>query len=377
MKMYLKTFAFAFAVFAMFASHYFGFQELEAVLLTSLPILGYIAIPGTSGSSFFGGPNLRLGPCNVYYRTKAQDNLSGTISTIGTAITGTVALDPVLGRGKSTVTGTGTSFTADVSVGQYVKIDTVVAKIKRIISNTVLEVVEEFDAVAAGEDLLPYTTTVTGTSTAFDDELVVGDYIATTVSGTVYMAKVLEIVSATEVTIDAGTLVAGATEDYRKFTAIFLGGVDAVTIKESVKKADLKYSQYGDSAADKAVTGGEVTIEMGLAQASLERQEATKQGFEIQRDDEGLITGFGFGVAIGELDSEVEDQLTCVRIVGDVESTDPFDTIHFPRSVPMVDAESKYDSSSQRYMKTMFTCYRSEDHKLNGKSLFYFPEGMF
>ena len=64
-------------------------------------------VPGVEGSSFFGGRDLMLGPCNAYIGNSTPVALAGTIATDGTT---------------NALTGTGTAFTTALKVGQYVQI---------------------------------------------------------------------------------------------------------------------------------------------------------------------------------------------------------------------------------------------------------------
>jgi len=329
------------------------------------------AIPGTQGDSILGAKNRQLGPCNIYYRTERTSNLVGLISNISSALTGDVS--SVGGTKTSVVTGTGTSFTTDFTVGSFIKVGTTIAKVLQINSNT--ELVIDVVLNATDVDYYKYLTTVTGVGTSFTNDFVVGDYISAGANPRI--AKIITITSNTSLTIESAAITA-ESNTFRKTDAIFLGNTDATTLKFSVKKAELKDSQYGDSAADQATTGADCSIEAGLSMASLERIEAVTQGFELEKNNSGVVTGFGFGVSLGETDMEIARQLTLVKIVKGIESSNPLDILHFPLATPKIEAEAKYDAASQRYYKTMFTCYRSENHKSpSGRELFFYSEGMF
>lgn len=327
------------------------------------PIAGGIAIvtaiPGTDGGNFFGSRNMSLGPCNVYFGTQLNPALTGTATNTGTALTGTIAVS------GTTVTGTGTAFNTDLSVGNYVLLGTSsIAKVVSIASATSMTIDTSY-TIGSGAAIKKAITTVTGTGTAFDTEFAVGDYI--TSDGLKY-AKITAIASATALTIDAATLLLNASA-IRKFTAINLGGVDSVSIKASTKKVGLQEAQYGESDADAVVTGGDCSVEFSITRSSLDRLQRIMQGF-VTHKTAGTYDGYGIGVALGENDSDIVQQLTLVRIVGGVESTNPLDTLHFPKSAPKTEAEWKYDAKTQRLTKSMFTAYRSADHVLDGKELF-------
>lgn len=318
-----------------------------------------LALPGTSGSNFFGSRNMSLGPCNVYFGTDLKTALTGTVANSGTALTGTVALS------GTTVTGTGTAFTTDLAIGNYVLIgSSYIGKVTAIASNTSLTV-SVSGTVGSGATIKKAVTTLTGTGTLFLTELEVGDSI--TFDGLSY-ATISAIASDTSATLESASALFNASL-YRPFTAIDLGGVDAVTVKSSTKKVGLQEAQYGESDADAVVTGGDCSVEFSITRSSLDRMAKIMQGFETRKSS-GVYAGYGIGVSLGENDSDIVEQLTLVRIVGGVESTDPLDTLHFPLSAPKTEAEWKYDAKTQRLTKSMFTAYRSPNHVLNGKQLF-------
>lgn len=336
--------------------------------------LGFIALAGTNGTSILGGPNMTLGPCNIYYKTGLKPALTGTITNLSANLTGTVAVAPIANTTKGRITGTTTTFTSDLVVGGMVVIDgTNKAKVLSITSDT-SAVIDTAYTITSGKNIKKALTTVTGTSTTFLTSYAVGQAI--TVDGTNY-GVITAIASDTSLTIAAPSLLALASSVHRRFTAINLGGTDATTLKIALKKKGLTESQYGEGDADAVVTGGECSIEVGLSRLSLERGEATFQGLKTKKDVNGNYTGFGIGVPLGEADSSIWDQLTLVRIIGGVESSNPLDTIHLPRVAPKTDGEWKFDAASQRYAKTMFTAYRSSEHVTeDGTELFAYAGDM-
>lgn len=327
--------------------------------------LGYAAIAGTKGAGLLGSKDLRLGPCNVYARTELQPLQTGTVSNLSVNLTGTVAVAPDANGTTSTVTGTTTAFITDLAVNQMVLIGTSQAKITKITSNTVATV-DRVLTIAAGANIKKALTTVTGTTTTFLTTLKVGRGI--TFDGLTF-GEITAIASNTSLTIANPSVILDSTA-YRSFNAILIGGTDATTVKFSVKKAELKKSQYGESAANRVVTGAECSIEVGMVESSLQRLEETLQGLTTKKDGSGNYTGYGLGMALGESDSDIKYQITLVRIKGGIESSDPLDTIHFPECAPQTDAEWKYDASSQLSVKTMFNVYRSAANTYNGLELF-------
>lgn len=348
-----------------------GLADLFGIGITGVS-LGFIALAGTNGTSILGGPNMTLGPCNIYYKTSLKPVLTGTISNTSTAITGTVAVAPIAGTTKSTMTGTGTAFLTDLVKGQMVSVDGNIARVLSVKSNTIAILDTSF-TVPAGEDCLKALLTITGNGTAFLTQL--AGVRAITLNGSTY-AEIDEIATDTELTIKEPTLISDDSA-FRIFTSINLGGTDATNLKIAIKKKGLTESQYGEGDADAVVTGGECSVEVGLSRFSLERGEATFQGLKTKKDSNGNYTGYGIGVLLGETDSSIWEQLTLVRIIGGVESSNPLDTIHLPRCSPKSEAEWKYDAASQRYAKTMFTAYRSSDHVTDdGMELFAYAGDM-
>ena len=379
MKKLLKTFMlFALGVFAFYGLlgsgfdhqviNLWGFRSDGFVNLFGLGAfaLGYAAIAGTKGAGMFGAKDLRLGPCNVYARTELQPLQTGTVSNLSASLTGTVAVAPDSNGTTSTMTGTTTTFTTDLVVGQMILIGTTnQAKVTKITSNTVATL-DRVLTVTAGATIKKALTTVTGTTTTFLTTLKVGRGI--TFDGLTF-GEITAIASNTSLTIANPSVILDSTA-YRSFNAILIGGTDATTVKFSVKKAELKKSQYGESAANRVVTGAECSIEVGMVESSLQRLEATLQGLATKTDSNGDYTGYGLGMALGEADSDIKYQITLVRIKGGIESSDPLDTIHFPECAPQTDAEFKYDASSQLSVKTMFNVYRSATNAYNGLELF-------
>lgn len=83
-------------------------------------------IPGTIGESFIGGPNLDLGPANLYYGKTAGTNLTGTATASSSA----------------TITGSGTAFNTELTVGQYIKFTSLtgVYRVVKITSATSIDI---------------------------------------------------------------------------------------------------------------------------------------------------------------------------------------------------------------------------------------------
>lgn len=146
--------------------------------------------------------------------------------------------------------------------------------------------------------------------------------------------------------------------------AVDLGYTDFIKAKPMIGKIDLKSSQTGDGAADKAVSTQGMSIEAGLAQATVERMEATVQGFHVERDSANRIVQLHGSSVIGQLDSSIAKQLTFYEIVDGIKSVKPFHIMDMWKSAPSSEeAEQSYDSSGQRFYPIKFAAYISESHK--------------
>ncbi len=257
-----------------------------------MPVKSYI--PGSLGISALGSDYFRLGPCNVYY---------GKLDPA--ALTGTVTRDTV---NLKELDGTGTQFTSELKVGDYIV----------------------FDLSYAG---IPWRI------------------VSIIDNGTLLVDRDLPNISAS---------------NFYKVDLINLGFTDATSLKWKVNKVDLKASQMGDSPADRATTGYEVSVEMGLTNPTLERLDRIVQGFIAQFDVNANYKGAAFVLPIGQFDSEIANELHLIRIVNGAESIDPLDHIRIFKAVPVTDTEVKYDASSQLILKQTFNAYADYTKKING-----------
>ncbi len=241
-------------------------------------------VTGTEGSDATGSQYKELGPATVYFgkKTSTQPNLTGTITAAAT----------------TTVTGTGTQFTTELAVGDWILPATMTnpVQVKSIASNTSL--------VVQGSAI-----TVTG-------------------------------------------------DTFKKAIQTYLGYNEAVTLKYGLTKTGMKSAQEGTNDADAAVTGYKCEVEFGMVAATPSRKAKVLQGWKLNRDTStGLIKGQAFTFPIGQLDSNVWDELRIVRWRGGAESSAAMDTILITRAAPVADSEAKFDASTQMIFKTMFKGY--------------------
>ena len=184
------------------------------------------------------------------------------------------------------------------------------------------------------------TTTVTGTGTQFTTELVVKSIASNTSL----------VVQGSAITVTGDT--------FKKAIQTYLGYNDAVTLKYGLTKTGLKSAQEGTNDADAAVTGYKCEVEFGMVAATPSRKAKVLQGWKLNRDTStGLIKGQAFTFPIGQLDSNVWDELRIVRWRGGAESSAAMDTILITRAAPVADSEAKFDAATQMIFKTMFKGY--------------------
>jgi hypothetical protein len=116
-------------------------------------------------------------------------------------------------------------------------------------------------------------------------------------------------------------------------------------------------------------TGSEVVVGEG----TIARMSAILNGFyaERQSTSPGTYQGYAQRFALGQLDSAIVKQMKLIKIVGNGESTDPLDTVTFWRAAPASSVEAKYDATTQRSVKSMFTIYLDDTRQIGGQPIFY------
>ena len=141
---------------------------------------------------------------------------------------------------------------------------------------------------------------------------------------------------------------------------IFLGFFDSLILRWGVQKIPLVSAQTGSEPDDMAVSGHLAELELGLAQATIERLEQTVQGFVVERVV-GVPKRFFGSSVIGQRDSSIRQQATLFEIENGVQTVDPLGIIDFFFVAPTATAEWVFDASSQRFIKASFKVYRRED----------------
>lgn len=140
-----------------------------------------------------------------------------------------------------------------------------------------------------------------------------------------------------------------------------LGGTDAITLTLETAKLELKESQAGDRAADKAIISQIPMLTMGLARATVERLAEILQGFHIEKDISNNPKRLWGPDLTGQKDSTIRKQLTLVEIVDGVPAfNDPFRVIDFFETAPSTESgEWVFDAATQRYLNVSFLVYKS------------------
>jgi len=139
-----------------------------------------------------------------------------------------------------------------------------------------------------------------------------------------------------------------------------LGGTDAINFTQATAKLDLKESQAGDRAADKAIISQIPSISMGLARPTVERLANVLQGFHVEKDTGGNPIRIWGEDLTGQKDSAIRKQITIVEIVDGAEAwNDPFRVVDFFLAAPSTEsAEWIFDATTQRYLNVSFLIYK-------------------
>lgn len=140
-----------------------------------------------------------------------------------------------------------------------------------------------------------------------------------------------------------------------------LGPVESTTLRDMVTKADIKFAQEGDRAADKVITAQQVQFETALGKPYLERLENIKQGLSLTRNTALAITQGMLSKRIGERDSNKFLWIKIVEFVDGEESVNPLDILYAKVAASTESTELVFDASTQRYHGVMFDAYINDD----------------
>lgn len=127
-------------------------------------------------------------------------NIAGTVTfPLLAPIAGTVTVN------DNILTGTGTTFLTELEVGDSIYLGTEGRVVISVTSDTTLTVDDSYTGGnVSGQTMFRDNKTVTGVGTAFDEDLTVGDSIYATIGGVRQGRKIAEITSATSLTLTSG-----------------------------------------------------------------------------------------------------------------------------------------------------------------------------
>lgn len=154
-----------------------------------------------------------------------------------------------------------------------------------------------------------------------------------------------------------------------------LGKTENIVMTFNTTRLGLRSSQDGDTDADRAISGQEMLMTANLAQPTLERLELIWPGFEVEKDSNGNITGYGWTNVLNRRDVENAVQATFFEIVEGLEAnpaTQQFRIIDIYCVAPQQEsAEVTYDATTQRFFPLDFKCYPSANLSASGRNLFF------
>lgn len=154
---------------------------------------------------------------------------------------------------------------------------------------------------------------------------------------------------------------------------IDLGCVDATVLRWQIQKTGLVCAQAGSEPDDMAVTGTICEVEMGMAEATVERIKETIQG--ISTLEVGGATKRIFGASVvGQRDRAIAKQMTLIELIDGVLSTNPLEIFDFFVTAPTANAEWTFDAATQRFVAHLFKVYQSKDPlkvDINGAPLYF------
>ena len=239
------------------ANEYVGAEvEFEAAPGKRFTVVANTAAIGRAGETVFttsaqwnllqegiSGPSVLTGTA-TYDR---YPNIAGTVTfPLLQAISGTVTIN------DNILTGTGTSFLTDLSVGDSVYLGAEGRVVVSITSDTTLAVDDSYTGGnVANQTMMRDNKVVTGVGTAFDTELSVGDTLYATVGGNRQGRKIALITSATSLTLASG------------FTAALSGGTQVEREGLTVSGTTTSFStqvQVGDYVVDPLRAGQAIKV---------------------------------------------------------------------------------------------------------------------
>ena len=256
-----------------------------------------------NGFQFWGRDGGKIGPAAVFYDVKVQSNLPGTVQA----------------SNSSTLTGTSTTFTTSLVVGDYIEILTTPAKLAYVWSIT------------------NNTTLVMRDPNNLDEPLTL--------------------------TVPAGT-------NYRKFNGLWLGKTapDGINISIEESTVETKSSDRGESPENVYSSGTTAKIEFTLMEPSLESLNKLLSGmFHVTRDTNGKIVASSVGSRTGYDYKRNAKQVAVIEYTDGQEiSTDPADRLDiFKVAFSGVFSTTKNSSDQQGVTLTGYI-FEDDSRRING-----------
>jgi len=199
---------------------------------------------------------------------------------------------------------------------------------------------------------------IVGTGTEFLSELEPGMCISFSTSPTANVYMVTQVSSDTALKVHRDITEVLTNSNIYLVRLISLGDTSDISLKFKLNKTDLKAIQKGDNPIDRVVIGYEMTLETELTSPAISRIAYVLSGIDAEIDPTtGQYKNLLTYLPLGSKDSDNAKRLYLVRIRDGVESSDPLDTFTIFKACAEVDAEFKFDASSQRMFKVTFYCY--------------------
>ena len=295
------------------------------------------------------GPSEISGVANYSQTTPITGSIEAANLTV---TTGTVTLNGTV------MVGDGTAFNSELAVGGIIYINDIPRIVQSISSDTSATIDTEYPIPIENEVVSVENKTVTGTGTAFDTELAVGDKIIVSVNGNTYERTIAQINSATELElassfpeeVTAGTAasqyntwVEGTTSDYANDLAVGDYVIDPNRNGPAKKVVEI------DTVATPERFRVESIFEGGdFTNASIVKQTLFASVDLEAEAGSGLSVKLGQGIKFPDthFSIEVEFDRNLVFQAGDV-SLDPNDSLYVVREIN--EANVGYRIGNQSY----------------------------
>lgn len=227
------------------------------------------------------------------------------------------------------------------------------------------------------------TSTITGTGTAFDTELTVGDLIEIGTTSPI-VAYVHTITSATSIVIsdptDIDTLLVvtvPALTTFKLFKAKWVGktGPSGIQITTEESTVDTKSSDRGEMAENTFSTGIAPKIVVPLFEVDMETlKELFKGSLNVTKDSHGKILATSMGTRNGF--SFLDNAIRCAVIdyaggEASAISVAPEDRLDIFKVQFSVNIKSTKNSSDQQEIELSGMIYEDSSYQVNGKPQFW------